>query len=86
MNRELVAYALDFTSFLLDRLPERTIQSIKSIILFGSVARGTADKDSDIDLFIDVLKPISEPFLNKLRDEFPQTDAGTAGINRTHRL
>jgi len=49
---ELVSYAIDFVSFLAQNFKE--IGRIKSIILFGSVARGEAEKNSDIDIFIDV--------------------------------
>ncbi|MBI5061033.1 MAG: nucleotidyltransferase domain-containing protein [Candidatus Aenigmarchaeota archaeon] len=54
MNKSaLISYAMDFASFLLGSgLSER----ISSIILFGSVARGDFDKESDIDIFIDVKK------------------------------
>lgn len=50
-NELLLAYAVDFTSFLLERI---NLDNIKRIILFGSVARGEASDESDIDLFIDV--------------------------------
>jgi len=39
--------ALSFVSFLIARA------SIKNVILFGSIASGTYDKESDIDLFIE---------------------------------
>jgi len=46
---ELVAYAISFISFILPK-----VSNIKEIILFGSVARGEAEKNSDIDLFFNV--------------------------------
>lgn len=46
--KELVAYALSFTGFVLPKI------EIDEVILFGSVARNEADKDSDIDLFFNV--------------------------------
>jgi len=49
---KFISYALDFISFLMQNLKET--KQIKSIILFGSAARGEAKKDSDIDVFIDV--------------------------------
>ena len=54
MNPKLLAYAIDVASFLL----EKTIyyQQVKQIILFGSVARGEAAADSDVDLFIDLFQ------------------------------
>src|SRR3989338_5203142 len=52
MNKyNLVSYALDFVSFLLRR--KEIANKIDRIILFGSVARGDFDRDSDVDLFID---------------------------------
>jgi predicted nucleotidyltransferase len=48
---ELISYAGDFVSFVLENLNE--LEKIKSIILFGSVARGEETKDSDVDLFFD---------------------------------
>ena len=48
------AYASYFVSYLLKNL--RKIDNIKRIILFGSVARDQATKESDIDLFIDLKK------------------------------
>jgi len=50
-KNELIAYAGSFVSFVLDRLK----YNIKEIILFGSVARGDFSKDSDVDLFFDIL-------------------------------
>ena len=51
MNRYyLISYAEGFASFL---LKSKIANEIKEIILFGSVARGEFDKDSDIDIFID---------------------------------
>lgn len=54
MNKhELIAYAMDFCSFL---LRSEIGGDINRIILFGSVARGDFDDESDIDLFIDTEK------------------------------
>jgi len=46
--KQLIAYASSFVAFILPRI------DVKEIILFGSVARNEADKDSDIDLFFNV--------------------------------
>ncbi|MBI2575636.1 nucleotidyltransferase domain-containing protein [Candidatus Woesearchaeota archaeon] len=54
-KNDLVAYASSFASFLLKRQ-----QQIRRIILFGSVARGDFDKESDIDLFIETDEPKNE--------------------------
>lgn len=48
-GNEFIAYASAFVAFVLPKLG-----GIKEIILFGSAARGEADKQSDIDLFFDV--------------------------------
>ncbi|MEK6887927.1 MAG: nucleotidyltransferase domain-containing protein [Candidatus Aenigmatarchaeota archaeon] len=56
MNKILTGYATSYVSFLLQNLDEKDSGNIKSIILFGSVARGTATPKSDIDIFIDILK------------------------------
>lgn len=54
MNRyELTACAMDFSSFL---LKSSIAKDIKNIILFGSVARGDFDSESDIDIFVDAEK------------------------------
>ncbi len=49
-QNEILSYVYDFTSLLLDK----TKNNINTIILFGSVANGSFDKKSDIDLFIDI--------------------------------
>ena len=46
--KQLIAYASSFVAFILPRI------NVEEIILFGSVARNEADKDSDIDLFFNV--------------------------------
>lgn len=51
MNK-LLSYSMDFTSFLLENIK---IDDIKNIILFGSVSREESGKESDIDIFIDVV-------------------------------
>ena len=50
MNNKLISFAMSFASFLIDRI------KVSSIILFGSVASGNFDKESDIDLFIETEK------------------------------
>lgn len=57
MKNKLLAYAVDFASFLLERVK---VDYIKSIILFGFVARGEASNKSDIDIFVDVAGPINK--------------------------
>ncbi len=54
MNRyELISCAMDFSSFL---LKSGIAKDIRNIILFGSVARGDFDSESDIDIFVDTDK------------------------------
>ncbi|MBI4896441.1 MAG: nucleotidyltransferase domain-containing protein [Candidatus Aenigmarchaeota archaeon] len=50
--KNLFPYIYDFLSLLLG--DNKMKSKIKRIILFGSVARGEADEESDIDVFIDV--------------------------------
>lgn len=51
MKKEnLISYAVNFISFLLE---DKIAKEIDRIILFGSIARGDFDEESDIDLFID---------------------------------
>lgn len=58
MEKEnLIAYAANFVSFLLD---EPLSKKIDRIILFGSVARGDFDEESDIDIFIDTKEDIEK--------------------------
>jgi len=67
---ELVSYAIDFASFLMQNLKE--LDKIKSIILFGSVARGEATSKSDVDVFVEVFSEstILEKEINKIKDDF----------------
>ncbi len=69
MNSNLLAYALDFTSFLLQNLKEDS-SKISQIILFGSVARHEATSESDIDLFIETTHPQIEPQINLIKEQF----------------
>ena len=49
---DVISYSMDFCSYLFDKEPG-LINDIKTIILFGSGARGELEKDSDLDLFIE---------------------------------
>ncbi|MFH0840635.1 MAG: nucleotidyltransferase domain-containing protein [bacterium] len=56
---QAIAYAQNALSFLF--LGENIKDNIKKIYLFGSAVRGELEKESDIDLFIDVEeKPVKE--------------------------
>lgn len=63
----LMAFTYDFISFLMEKID---IASIDSIILFGSLARNEATKDSDIDLFIDTRDNALEGEIEKLNEQF----------------
>lgn len=65
----LISYAIDFVSFLVQNLKKKEINKIKMIILFGSVARDEATKESDIDLFVDTKEKI-EKEIKKIKDKF----------------
>lgn len=60
----LIAYANAFVSFVLPKI------EVDEIILFGSVARGEADKKSDIDLFFNTGKKESKSILNMELQKF----------------
>ncbi len=51
MRNKLIAYAMHFASFLI----EKGINA-KRILLFGSVASGDFDDKSDVDIFVDIDK------------------------------
>lgn len=72
MNFDLVAYAGDFVSFLLQELGSDA-QLVRQILLFGSASRGEAGKESDVDLFIDVNKLAIEPRIQDIRDRFNES-------------
>ena len=56
------AYASYFVSYLLRELGD---SNIRNVILFGSVVRGEAGKDSDVDIFIGTLdREIKEKYSN----------------------
>ena len=62
MRNKLIAYAMHFASFLV----EHGIKARK-IILFGSVASGEFDKESDIDIFVDADKREENGVTSSLR-------------------
>jgi len=49
---EIIAYIYDFLSIAMEK--EEIKEEIKQIVLYGSVARGVQDRESDIDLFFDI--------------------------------
>jgi len=68
MNYRLIAYAQDFTSFLFEKIG-KDAEKINQIILFGSVTRGEATKESDVDLFIDTDEKL-EKKINLIKEKF----------------
>mgnify|MGYP001599929121 FL=1 len=66
-KNKLISYSMSLASFLVDRL------AIDNIILFGSVANNTFDKESDIDLFIDTNKN-NESAIRNILDLYKKTD------------
>ncbi len=69
-RNEMIAYAMDFCSYLVSKIGE-----IEKIILHGSVARGDFNKDSDIDLFIDIPDISLKNKIIKLKDSYLETEA-----------
>lgn len=65
-GRELIAYASAFVSFVIRKLK---LGSISEIILFGSVARGEAGRESDIDLFFSLEGNQNEKEIKKIIDD-----------------
>ncbi|MFW5953484.1 MAG: nucleotidyltransferase domain-containing protein [Candidatus Natronoplasma sp.] len=68
MDEILKAYSARFTSFLIEKLGRET-SKIDNIILYGSVARGTADEESDVDIFVDTSHEMEE-MINEILEEF----------------
>jgi len=62
MNNDKIAYAAAFCSFLIERA------DVRSVILFGSTSRGGANKESDIDIFVDTQG--NKNRINGILDEF----------------
>ena len=68
-RNELIAYAIDFVSYLISKEPE-----INRVILYGSAARGDFDEESDVDLFVDVLENSKkEKRINEITDKYYKT-------------
>lgn len=65
-SNKLIAFAEDFVSFVLENIE---LSKIRNIILFGSVARGEASRNSDVDIFFDTNFNLNKK-LNDLKDNF----------------
>ncbi len=48
-KNEIIAFSMEYASYLM-----RKAIGIETIILFGSVARGDFDKESDTDIFVNI--------------------------------
>jgi len=72
MNYNLIAYALDFTSFLIQSLGSKSLK-IEKVILFGSVARGEEGKKSDLDIFVETEDSSLVREIPAIRDNFYQS-------------
>ena len=77
-QNELISKALMFAGFLIDKVPK-----IDSILLFGSVARGDFDKESDIDIFVetDEEKENIQKILNLFNSSMINENFSIKGIN-----
>lgn len=63
-QNELFSYAYDFVSQMLEN--KEIFDTIRKIILFGSVVRGDFTKNSDVDIFVDVNSSANPKKINDL--------------------
>lgn len=54
---EILKYSMYAGAHLIESLSGEEIKKIKNVVLFGSVAMGTAGKESDVDIFFDADLP-----------------------------
>lgn len=72
-NELLRAYSVSFVSYFVSEIGER-LKDIDSIILYGSVAKGEAGKESDVDLFIDTTNGVKiSGIVKRIADSFPSS-------------
>src|SRR3989338_4771549 len=73
MKSKLIAYAMDFASFLIQKTNDK--EQIKQILLFGSVSREEDTQESDVDLFIDLIREDKkiENELKEILNQFMQS-------------
>jgi len=76
LNDFLKSYASDFASYLIEVLCEKNqLNQIEQIILFGSVAKDSATRESDVDIFIEVKKSSKkiESLIKEIVEKFYQS-------------
>jgi len=73
MSSKLISYVIDFVSFLMQKIKEKS--EIKQIILFGSIAREEANIESDVDIFVDIIRENKalEEQIKKISDDFKES-------------
>lgn len=71
-RNELIALSMEYASYLM-----RKAIDVESIIIFGSVARGDFDKESDIDIFVNIRnsRKVDKDIIRKATNEFYGTKA-----------
>ena len=75
MSKDILAYSMEFTSFLIDSIDETGLSNIRDIVLFGSAARNAADKESDVDIFVNLVKDNDiERKIEKIKNDFYNTE------------
>jgi len=79
-KNELIAYAMDFSAYLVSK-----DVNISRIILHGSIERGDFDEESDIDIFVDASEK-EEKKINKILENYYKTkryeEWGLKGIKK----
>lgn len=83
LKTEIKQYAILAAAHLVASLSEKDARCLNSVILFGSVARETATKESDVDLFFDVNASLSaqrafRAKLNRTAEWFYTSNTGLA--------
>lgn len=88
-NNVIKKYAINTVTYVLNKLNQKSFNDIKQIILFGSAARGTATKESDIDLFFETNKK-NKNIIKKKINEFYTSREGllfkTKGISNQFQI
>lgn len=76
LNKEMLSYAEQYVSYVINNLEPQLFHQIKEVILFGSVARGEATRASDIDIFFNVSREskILSRHITTLTEKFTTTE------------